>query len=282
MNFLGYTLEELVLLTVYLAEIDPRLRDESLDWCIQYHHFISISRLKSIMKSFGNSLNKPFSNYASILNSHTRTAWPLFIDSPLLKFTPSQKSQLRSLESPALLNVRARSIFGTSSRADLVTFFLMHKKSDFSASDVAEIGYSKRNLAEVLEEFCLSGLFDKFLQRNQQRYQLIKYEELGKILDPIPKYAPSWQMTLEILLPLLDCIRKTENNSESTRVVEIRNFLISIQKKLKRLGLSPPPWQTNFQAYWNAFSKWILEIVRKLAHADFPENSFLTSWDYSP
>jgi hypothetical protein len=53
-------LEELIILTVVLAEIDPRLRDESLDWCSQYHHFISTSRLKSIIKSFGSSLNEPF------------------------------------------------------------------------------------------------------------------------------------------------------------------------------------------------------------------------------
>ena len=37
--------EELILLTALIAELDPRLRDESLDWCSQYHHLISISRL---------------------------------------------------------------------------------------------------------------------------------------------------------------------------------------------------------------------------------------------
>ena len=74
------TLEELILLTVSLAETDPRLRDESLDWCSQYHHFISVSRLKSIMKSFGSSLNEPFSSYSSTLNSQSGTAWPLFVD----------------------------------------------------------------------------------------------------------------------------------------------------------------------------------------------------------
>jgi hypothetical protein len=46
------TPEELILLTVALAKVDPRLRDESLDWCSQYHRFISMSRLNSMMKSF--------------------------------------------------------------------------------------------------------------------------------------------------------------------------------------------------------------------------------------
>jgi hypothetical protein len=269
-------LEELIILTVVLAEIDPRLRDESLDWCSQYHHFISTSRLRSIIKSFGSSLNEPFSKYSATLNSFSQAAWPLFEDSTPLKIRLSHKSCLRSLESPALLNLRARSIFGTGARADLITFFLTHKKSDFSASDVSEIGYSKRNLAEILEEFCLSGLFDKFLLRNQNRYRLIKNDQLIKLLGPIPEHTPSWRLIFEFLLPLREGINRTKNNSESTKVVEIRNLLMAYQKNLDRLNLIPPIWQTDFQAYLNSFSEWLIEIARKLAQGDFPNESFLT------
>lgn len=258
------TLEELIILTVALAEIDPRLRDESLDWCSKYHHFISVSRLKSIMKSFS-SLNEPFSIYSITLNSLSGSAWPVFQDSSPLRVTLSHKSCLLSLESPALLNIRARSIFGTGARADLLTFFLTHEKTDFAASDVAEIGYSKRNLAEILEEFCLGGLFEKFLLRNQQRYRLIKNDQLIEVLGPIPDYAPSWRTIFEILLALRDCISRTEKSSESTRVVEIHNILLAFQKHLNRLSLIPPSRQTSFHAYLNSFSQWLLEVVRKLA-----------------
>lgn len=275
-NFL-ITIEELIILTVALAEIDPRLRDESLDWCSQYHHFISTSRLKSIIKSFESSLNEPFSNYSATLNSFSRSAWPLFQDSLPLKIMLSHKSSLRPLESPALLNIRARSVFGTGARADLVTFFLTHAKSDFSASDVTEIGYSKRNLAEILEEFCLSGLFDKFLLRNQQRYRLIKNDQLVKVLGPIPKYTPSWRMIFELLLPLRDCINRTANSSESTRVVAIRNLLMASQKNLERLNLTSPILQADYHSYLNSFSEWLIEIARKLAQGDFPDKSFLTT-----
>ena len=260
-------LEELIILTAALAEIDPRLRDESLDWCSQYHHFISISRLKSIMKSFG-SLNESFSTYSATLNSLSGTRWPLFQDSLPLRCTLSHKSYLRPLVSPALLNIRARSIFGTSARADLITFFLTHPKVDFAASDVAEIGYSKRNLAEILEEFCLSGLFDKFLSRNQQRYRLVKNDQLIKVLGPIPKYAPSWRKIFELLLSIRDGFIRTEKSAESTRVVEIRNLLTTFQKHLNSLDLAPPAWQTNIHAYLDAFGQWLIEIVRKLAQGE--------------
>lgn len=269
-------IEELILLTVVLAEVDPRLRDESLDWCSQYHRLISTSRLKSIIKSFGNLLHAPFSIYSATLNSLSRAAWPIFQDSSPLPIRLSHKSCLRSLESQALLNIRVRSIFGTGARADLLTFFVMHAKSDFSASDLIEIGYSKRNLAEILEELCLGTLFDKFLLRNQQRYRLIKNNQLLSVVGPLPEYAPSWRMIFEILLPLRDCINRTLNSSDSTKVIEIRNLLITLQKPLRRLHLTPPPWQNNFQVYLNLFNEWLIDIVYKLARGNFTDTFFLT------
>lgn len=263
-NFL-IPLEELILLTVALAEIDPRLRDESLDWCVQYHRFFSIARLKSILKSFGNSLIEPFSSYAVTLNALSGTAWPIFLDLPPMQVTPSHKSRLRSLTLPALLTIRMRSTFGVGARADLMTFFLMNAQADFSASDLVEIGYSKRNLAEILEEFCLGGLFDKFMLRNQQRYRLNKNRQQVQVFGAIPEHAPLWRIFFELLLSLRNCIKHTANSSDSTKVVEIRNLLLSHQKQLQRLNLTPPPMQTNFNAYLNSFGEWLIGIARSLA-----------------
>jgi hypothetical protein len=271
------TPEELIILTTALADIDPRLRDESLDWCSKYHHLISISRLKSIAKNFGSSLNEPFSTYCATLNLSAGTSWPLLQDASPLKITLSHKSRLL-LESPASLNIRARSLFGIGARADLITFFLTHIKSNFAASDVVEIGYSKRNLAQILEEFCLGKLFEKFLVRNQQRYRLIKSNSLIKILSPIPDYAPSWRIIFELLLSLRDCIHRIEKNSESTQVIEIRNFFKTFQQHLHRLNLTPPPWYADFSVYLHACNEWLLEAVSHLTQGEFPNNSFLTTY----
>jgi len=159
------SLEELVILTTVLAEIDPRLRDESLDWCIQYHHFLSISRLKTLIKDCNDVVQRAFSTYSSTLNSMSHARWPVFQETQPLQIILSHKSRLRPLESPALLNIRVRSVFGTGARADLITFFLSHEDADFSISDTVEIGYSKRNLAEILEELSLGGIVEMSLLR---------------------------------------------------------------------------------------------------------------------
>ncbi len=273
------SIEELVVLTAVLAEVDPRLRDESLDWCSQYHRLVSISRLKSIVKDMENSIQTAFSIYSASLNTLVGTNWPLFTNSSPLKISLSHKSCLRPLESPALLNVRARSLFTTGARADLATFFLTHKQSDFAISDLKELGYSKRNLAEILDEFSSSGLFEKSQLRNQLRYRLAKKDQLAAILSPIPTYAPSWIHVLKVLLSLRQCIKRNEKTSESTLLVEIRNLLISIQEQLQSLKLSPPGFQGNTNSYLTAFAEWLLNVSALLAQGKFPNSSFLKGFN---
>ena len=41
--------EPLILFTVWLGDADPRLRDESTDWCVQNWRFISKARLKNLL-----------------------------------------------------------------------------------------------------------------------------------------------------------------------------------------------------------------------------------------
>jgi hypothetical protein len=271
------TLEELICLTAALGNIDPRLRDESLDWCSQYHHFVSISRLRSIAKGFGDSFHEPFATYCATLNSVAGTSWPLFQEMSPLKIILSHKSHLESSQSPALLTIRARYLFGTGARADVATFFLTQAKSDFSASDVTEIGYSKRNLAQILEEFCLSGLFEKFPIRNQQRYRLIKNGPLTQILGPLPNYAPSWRIIFEFLFSLRDCLHRNEKSADRTKVVEIHSLFVTLQKHLHRLHFTPPLWKDDFQTYLDASSQWIIETVGHLARCEFSNHSFLTT-----
>jgi hypothetical protein len=252
-------IEELVIFTSVLTEIDPRLRDESLDWCSQFYHFISISRLKSLMKDFEELAGESFSKYASSLNNITKANWPVFIDTPPLKINLSHKSILRPHASSALLNIRARALFGTGARADIVTFFLVHPNTNFSIAEVAETGYSKRNLAEVLDDLHFGSLFDRLMQGNQQRYRLNKNSPLFQMLKPIPEYAPPWHLVFKVLLTLRAYIHRIESYSESTKVVELRNCLKEQEKSLQKLGLKPPPFENSFPMYLENFSQWILE-----------------------
>src|SRR6516165_4421831 len=62
-------LEELIILTAALSEFDPRLRDEALDWCVQYHRFISPIRLHILAKKYEEYIANPFSTFSATLNA---------------------------------------------------------------------------------------------------------------------------------------------------------------------------------------------------------------------
>ncbi|HEV3269323.1 MAG TPA: hypothetical protein VGZ69_01590 [Candidatus Rhabdochlamydia sp.] len=257
--------EELILLTAVLAKSDPRLRDEALDWCSRNHHFISISRLRTLIKSLGKLSSESYAVFAATLNSVTRAHWPCVKPKSVWKFVPSAKSHPPQFTNAALLLFRLRALFGVGARADLLLFFFMQEKNDFSISDTTEIGYAKRSLADVLENFVRAGIFDVFFMQNQKRYSFTKRNQLIKMLQPLPKHMPPWTLILEVILKLRFCIQYVENKSNGTKIVEIQNMLMDMTDQLRKLKLNPPPMQLNFQAYWDSFSEWILEISKSLA-----------------
>jgi hypothetical protein len=256
--------EELILFTSVLCEVDPRLRDEAIDWCAKYHKFVSISRMKSLMVDVEKLIDRPFSFFAATLNAVANVKWPTH-DSTPWKVTLSHKSILLPFASAALLNIRARSIFQTGARADLLTFFLVHPKTNFSAAEVGEIGYSKRNLSEVLNDLHFAQLFTRFTQGNQQRFQLDKKSLLLKALEPIPEYPRPWRFVFKVLLTIRECIKNSENRSDNSKVVEIRNCLVDLDGFLQRMGLTPPAFQKDIPGYLDSFSQWILEWASLLA-----------------
>ncbi len=257
--------EELILLTAVIGDVDPRLREEALDWCSRYHSLISVSRLKTLAKTLGEPAIKSFSLFAATLNSISRANWPVLMSTPSLKYKPSGKSKPPRFENPALLSFRLRALFGIGARADLITFFLTQEQRDYAVSDTIEIGYTKRNLADVLEGFARAGIFDVFMVRNQQRYRFTRRNDFLKILSPLPKFMPSWRYLFEVILKLRDCIQRIEKKPDEIKAVEIRNALMDLEDPLHRLNLTPPPIQSDFSAYWDSFTKWLLEILKSLS-----------------
>lgn len=263
------SLEELIVLTVAIADYDPRLRDESLDWCSRYHHFISVSRLKTLVKRIGTPIFEPFSIFASTLNTMTQSNWPIFSEVVPLQFLPSRKSVLPSLNAPALLQLRLRSFFGVGARADLFIYFLTETKSDFTASDTVDIGYGKRSLAEILDSLVLSGFLTSTMVRNQRKYELAKTEQLKRLIGEPPEFSPPWHHILEILISLRYDLVQSEKSSNTTKVITIRNGLERMKNLLKSIHLSAPILESNPDQYWEIFSKWLLEYVKAIAQGNF-------------
>ncbi len=263
------SVEELIILTAVIAEVDPRLRDEALDWCSRYHHFVSISRLRTLVKMLGEPVYLPVSIFAMTLNSITQSNWPIFSNANSLDFKPSGKSSPPHCEVPALLGLRLRALFGVGARADLLTFFLIQNETILTAADTVEVGYSKRSLADLLDNLVQSGLFATSMVRNQRKYELVMKEQLKKLVGQLPKVAPPWRRILEVLISLRTNLQQFEKNSTATNVVVIRNTLLHAKDMLPSLISSSPSLQSDLNQYLESFSKWLLDILNSFAHGNF-------------
>jgi len=98
--------------------LDPRLRDESIDWVLRCGTYVSNARLKNVVADWGLRENTLFREYAATVNAHGGARWPAARAKPL-PFHSRARALLEDLARPALISLRIRAIFGVVARAGL-------------------------------------------------------------------------------------------------------------------------------------------------------------------
>jgi hypothetical protein len=257
-------LEALIILTVALGKSDPRLLEETLDWCSKFHHFVSISRLRTLVEELKAQIQLPFSNFAATLNSISQSKWPTFDKVSPPRISLSRKSKAPNCTLPALVALRLRALFGVGAKSDLIMFFLTQPPRPFAVADTVEIGYKKRTLAGALDSFFQAGLLTCSMVRNQNLYQLSKQDSLTSLVGQLPRLLPQWRSLIVVFITLRDLLSKHQNLSTSSAVVAIRNALDSLQDHLQKLNISPPPLSSDL-AHWESFIQWTVDTLKGLA-----------------
>jgi len=64
-------LEALIAFTATHSDLDPRLRDESIDWVVRYGSYVSRARLKNILAAWGE-----LDNDSECLRASRMAGWP--------------------------------------------------------------------------------------------------------------------------------------------------------------------------------------------------------------
>lgn len=257
--------EELIILTTIISKYDPRLRDEALDWCSRYHEYISVSRLRTFLRNMGADAMHSFSQFAAALNSVSSAKWPNEGEVPLFTAKVSGKSSLPALESPSLLMLRLRNLFGPGAKADILTHLLTRNGMHFSASDLIEIGYSKRSLMTALDHLAASGILVVTNVRNKKNYELKKPKELQIIIGKLPKIAPPWIKILQAIVAIRSVIPELQNSSKITKGVILRNCLIKVEPLLP-IFISPILHNTpDFERDWKA----VMEVFKAFQQGNF-------------
>ncbi len=265
-------LEALMLLSAELAEADPRLFGEAVDWCSRHHRYVSKPRLKQLLRSSAPTTAESFGGFASALETHAGGSWPNATGGRPLQLHLSGKSRPPDLEQPSLLNLRLRSLFGVGARADVITALLGWPSPAFTASDLVFVGYTKRNLSDTLDSLRAAGLLSSKRVGNRVLFSWCRFRELSALVAPLPSSIPRWPTMVRVLASFLALLASTEGKSERLSLVAAATALREIAPDLDVLGLTPS-LVTLGDTSWSEVAAWLLRSSRRLTQASRPPSN---------
>jgi len=263
--------ESLIVFTAVISEIDSRLRDEVMGWCIAFDRLISIVRLKNVVKQQAEPDVRLFNRFAAALNDAAELDWPAGGYRSSIAIEPRTRNWSRDLSKTAsTVSLRLRGIFGVGARAEVLRVFLAYPDAALSAPEMAPmVLYIRRNVALALEALEIGGLVDSLLERNSLRYMLSRRTALVELAAPVPPKFPAWSELFKLLLGL----RHTINNPKKTsllRSIQAREFLEAHAYAIARTSLPMPPPIGPEPESVGLFQEWALQCAALIAtnHGD--------------
>lgn len=256
--------EPLILFTSLLGAADPRLRDESTDWCIAYGRYVSAARLRNLLAGESPAVQAGFAETAATVNVHSALRWP-GATSPR-PFRRTGRSDVADFSRPSLVVLRLRALFGVGARAETVRAFIADPSAGFTAADLAGVaGYTKRNLAESLDALRMGGLLHAEPRRNQLVYRLTDAEKLMSMLGGKPSSFPMWRSVFRILESLLELTGRAEGMKSAVRVVEAADVLRDLDADLRAVGQRPPSVDMLGPDPWAELTGWASGLAKTWA-----------------
>jgi hypothetical protein len=256
--------EPLILFTSLLGAADPRLRDESTDWCIAYGRYVSSARLRNLLAGASPAVQAGFGETAATVNAHSAQRWP-GAASPR-PFRRTGRSIVADFSRPSLVVLRLRALFGVGARAETVRAFVADPSAGFTAADLAAVaGYTKRNLAEALDTLRMAELLRAEPRRNQLVYRLADAEKLMSLLGGLPSSFPRWRSVFNILVSLLELTDRVESMKPAVRVVEAADVLHELDADLRAVGERPPGIDMLGPDPWAELTDWASGLAKAWA-----------------
>jgi hypothetical protein len=259
-------LEALILFTPALGETDPRLTTEALDWCArQSRRYVSVTRLRSLRKRLTDQNGALFDHFAAQVNANA--AWNAGWPTPLhaSKTHLSGKSQAPDLARATLVQLRLRSLFGTTARAEVILELLRPlftdetSKASVTASALTNLGYTKPPIAEVLSDLTQIGVLDKYRRGNTDYYEPVNAatRALLALAGSFKlKTAPAWHLRLPVVAALLELEARASGKSRVIEAIEISKELDRHREALALLGIKPYQPTRSSSNVWDELAKW--------------------------
>lgn len=259
--------EPLILFTALLGERDPRLRDECISWCVRNSRYVSIARLRNLLKAASPALREQWGPFAATVSLFGGPEWPDATEP--LPVRPSPKKGLDDFRRPAVVSLRLRTTFGVSARSEIFLYFIARPNARASAADLSEVvHYSKRNVEKELEALRKAGMLGVERRRNRLEHFVVQPEGLLLFAAPRPGYYPRWDAIFVVLGALLDYEERVSSMDPAVATVEARRLLQELADEARRGNLPLPPTALTRHDVASALLQWGGRITKALAQGD--------------
>jgi hypothetical protein len=258
--------EPLMVFTSFLAEHDPRLLRESIDWCAAHDTFLSVSQFRRVATAESWPAREPVERYGATLSRHSRRRWPAGDDAQPYDIELSGKSRLPDLRGPAATQLRLRALMGVSARAEILRVLLIDPWREWSVAEIAErVAYTRRQINTDLEMLALSGLTRRTQRTGSFVYAIEAVDEAVRLFGPAPEVTPRWTPLFASLATLLEMTRPAP--SLTRPAMEVSRRLRELEPVLERARVRPPRPHSE-ETYIEDVSRWARHLFVSLAQED--------------
>lgn len=239
--------EALLYFTACIAEHEPRLQAEVADWWNQYQHHLSRSRMTALARRYSDGVVAKLVSLEHAFATTPRTG----------------KARLDHLATPARSMLRLRCAFGASARAEVLLELLTRARTDEGLTVLAlsEVGYSKRNVANVLDDLVMAGILLAAREGNRVRYRVARPEVMTDALGPLPSAPGRWHLRLPIVAAFVELAVRLRGRDATVQGVEARKELRARAASLAAAGITAPGPSVMVETYWPALQAWLIENV---------------------
>ena len=262
--------EPLVVFTASLGDLDPRLRDESLDWCIHYSRFVSRARLKNLRSHATDlALADAWGEFSATVNARARAMWT-GATHERESYRVTGRSMIRPLTEASLVVLRMRAMFGLGARAEILRHLLLREGTWATTAQLAaSTFYTKRNVAQECEALELAGVLAMRSDSNRFYYSLAQPRTLAAFVGDLPSVRPDWRALFRVVASLMALDRAAAGLADEVLTVETHRVVRDIERDLDILGLPGPPKIRGADS-WDGFRSWATLLLRDLGAGRWP------------
>lgn len=294
--------EALILFTIAVAQRDPRLFDEVLDWLAGNRRLLSMQRLRNLGARFPVDTRLVDAvvawageSAASKWPESQRRQGPLLEDMPVFdpdvlgfigepdpafaeygyirpRVVRSGKSREPDVKISANFAFQLRHLFGPGSRSEVMRVLLTFPDGPLDAARISdEAGFAKRNVNDTLASFVASRSVKARWSGNERHF--IAYRDKWATLlevGPSAEYMPtfvSWVHLFPAFLDIRAWLEKEAETNDSEYLISsrARNLMERVTHNLEMAGLDVSPRGPALgAAYLSTFADAVESLLAKM------------------